>query len=102
MAEAGGASPEPSSRLRLRLTSRFTRCRFPNESLSLADTLRGFTTGAAYASFQEDRVGSLEKGKEADFIVLGQDLFAVEEFEIPEMKVRATVVGGRLYKGRLQ
>lgn len=76
--------------------------RFPAEALSLLDTLRGFTTGAAFASFQEHRVGSLEVGKEADFIVVDKDLFEMEDFEIPETTVRATVVGGRLFSGRLQ
>ncbi|ORY86060.1 amidohydrolase 3 [Leucosporidium creatinivorum] len=75
---------------------------YPAEALSLLDTLRGFTTGAAFASFQEHRVGSLEVGKEADFIVVDKDLFAMEDFEIPETKVRATVVGGRLFSGKLQ
>lgn len=76
--------------------------RYPAEALSLLDTLRGFTTGAAFASFQEHRVGSLEVGKEADFIVVDKDLFEMEDFEIPETKIRATVVGGRLFSGRLQ
>lgn len=77
-------------------------CRYPEEALTLAETLRGFTMGAAYASFQEDRVGSLEVGKEADFIVIHKDLFEMEDFEIPETQVLATVVGGRLWKGQLQ
>ncbi|SCV72959.1 BQ2448_6884 [Microbotryum intermedium] len=74
---------------------------YPSERLSMLDTLRGFTTGAAYAAFQEDKLGSLEKGKEADFTVLDRDLFELEDFEIPEVKMVATIVGGRLFAGRL-
>lgn len=68
----------------------------------MEDTIRGFTTDAAYAAFQEDRLGSLEMGKEADFIVVDKDVFAIQDFEIPEIKVKATVLGGRLMRGRLQ
>ena len=81
---------------------RVIAARYPEEGLSLSEALRGFTTGAAFASFQENRVGSLDVGKEADFIVINKDLFEMEDFEIPETEVKATVVGGRLWKGRLQ
>ncbi|KDE05903.1 hypothetical protein MVLG_03716 [Microbotryum lychnidis-dioicae p1A1 Lamole] len=74
---------------------------YPSERLSMLDTLRGFTTGAAYAAFQEDQLGSVEKGKEADFTILDRDLFEVEDFEIPEVKVVATIVGGRLFAGKV-
>lgn len=75
---------------------------FPGERLSLEQTLRGFGTWAAFASFQEHRVGSLEVGKEADFIVIKGDLWEMDEFEVPETEVIATVVGGRLFHGRLE
>lgn len=76
--------------------------RYPAERLSMLETLRGFTTGAAYAAFQEDQLGSIEVGKQADFIVVDKDVFTVEDFEIPEIKVKATVLAGRLMRGRLQ
>jgi len=75
---------------------------FADQALSLEEALHGFTLGGAWASFQEDRVGSLEAGKEADFVVLDRNLFVVEESEIPLTEVRATVVGGRLFAGKLQ
>ncbi|KAK4053623.1 hypothetical protein OIO90_003862 [Microbotryomycetes sp. JL221] len=71
------------------------------ESLDRLTTLRGFTTDAAFAAFQEDQLGSLEVGKEADFVVLDRDLVTVPESEIPSTEVRATIVGGTLMYGRL-
>lgn len=90
------ASSHPNAEINHRLD------RYPSERLSMLDTLRGFTTGAAYAAFQEAQLGSLEVGKLADFIVVDKDIFAVQDFEIPEMGVKATVLGGRLMRGRLQ
>ncbi len=43
----------------------------------------------------EDRVGSLEAGKQADFIVLDRDLMRVPAREIPETRVLQTWVGGK-------
>ncbi|KAI5474325.1 protein of heat shock protein Hsp70 family [Pseudohyphozyma bogoriensis] len=60
---------------------------YPSERLSLLETLRGFTIDAAYASFQEGRVGSLEKGKEADFVMFDRAFEDVEVGEIPRMKL---------------
>ena len=42
---------------------------------SLEDAVKGYTIEAAYVMRQEDKVGSLEVGKEADFIVLNQNIF---------------------------
>ncbi|KAL8278996.1 hypothetical protein RQP46_008665 [Phenoliferia psychrophenolica] len=75
---------------------------YPAERLSLDQALRGFTIDAAWASFQEGRVGSLEVGKEADFVIFERDFAAVEMREIPTVKLLSTVVGGRLFSGKLQ
>lgn len=75
--------------------------RYPNEALSMQQTLRGFTIDGAWASFQEDRVGSLEVGKEADFVVWDRDLTRIAMGEVPKTRLLATVVGGKLFSGRL-
>ncbi len=67
----------------------------PAEKISVAEALRAYTAGAAYAGFQENRLGTLEHGKLADFVVLSEDLFAIDPARIPEVRVLRTVVGGR-------
>jgi predicted amidohydrolase YtcJ len=68
----------------------------PTERLSLADAIRGYTLGAAYAGFREKTEGSLEPGKLADLIILSQNLFDVEPRSINKTKVLTTIVGGRV------
>ncbi len=67
----------------------------PDESLSLEQALRGFTVDAAFAAFAEAEVGSLSLGKQADFIVVDADPFAIEATELADIKVLQTVTGGQ-------
>ena len=67
----------------------------PQERLTREAAIRGFTIDAAWAAFMEDRVGSLEAGKQADFIVLDRDIMQVPEREIPDTRVLQTWVGGK-------
>ena len=52
-----------------------------NESLSLDNTMRGMTIWAAYGSFQENILGSLEKGKNATFVIFDQPVRVSQNFE---------------------
>ena len=67
---------------------------YADQSLTRAEALHSFTLAAAYAANQENRLGSLEPGKWADFIVIDRDYFAVPEAEIDDIKVLQTWVGG--------
>jgi predicted amidohydrolase YtcJ len=62
--------------------------------LSREETLRGMTIWAAYASFEEKKKGSLEKGKMADFVILENDLMKCPEKEILSTKVLETYING--------
>jgi predicted amidohydrolase YtcJ len=68
----------------------------PGQRLSVADAIRGYTLGAAYAGFREKTEGSIEPGKLADLIILSQNLFDVEPHSINKTKVLTTIVGGRV------
>ncbi len=67
---------------------------YPEESLSREQALKAFTIDAAYAGHQEDMLGSLEPGKWADFILIGQDYFEVPVSEIWDIEVLQTWVAG--------
>ena len=68
---------------------------YPDQALTLTEALRCFTLDAAYAGHQEKHLGTLEKGKRADFIVIDQDLFTMPAGDIHKVAVQQTWVGGR-------
>lgn len=68
---------------------------YPNEAMSLTEAFRCFTLDAAYAGHQEKMVGSLEKGKWADFLVIDQDLFTMPAKDIHKVGVLQTWLAGR-------
>lgn len=64
------------------------------ERLSPMEALRLFTTGSAYAGFDENELGSLTPGKRADFVVLREDPTVVQPERIRDIPVDATFVFG--------
>ncbi len=68
---------------------------YSEQSLTREEALHGFTLGAAYAGHAEERLGSLEPGKWADFILIDRDFFTVDESEIWQIQVLETWVGGQ-------
>jgi predicted amidohydrolase YtcJ len=70
------------------------RLRNPSEAVSLDEILRMYTYNGAVATGEEDRKGSLEPGKLADFVILSRDLEAIPLGELSTIGVDVTVVGG--------
>ncbi len=73
--------------------------RAPQE-LSLAEAIKAYTINAAYVMRQENTVGSLEVGKEADFVVIDQNIFDIPANEIGQTRVLETYLQGRLVFNR--
>lgn len=63
-------------------------------ALSRQETLKGMTIWAAHSNFEEHEKGSIEIGKFADFIILDQDIMAVDIDKVPNTKVLETYVNG--------
>jgi predicted amidohydrolase YtcJ len=68
----------------------------PEQRLTVEEALHLYTMGSAYATFSEARRGSLTAGKLADFVVLGEDISAVNADQIHRVPVVATYVGGNV------
>jgi hypothetical protein len=70
---------------------------FPKQRITVEEALRAYTTGSAYAAFQEKERGTLEAGKVADLAVLSRDIFDPKQSDqIIQTKVDLTMVNGRI------
>ena len=67
----------------------------PQEKLPLDDCIRAYTSGSAYAQFEEGKKGELKVGEYADFIVLSQDITKAAPRDLLHTEVLQTIVGGR-------
>jgi len=68
----------------------------PEESVTVEQAVNAYTLGSAYARFSEDRLGSLEAGKEADLAVLSQDIFSLAPENLAKTRVVLTMVAGKV------
>lgn len=68
----------------------------PEQKISVAETVRAYTYGSAFAEFQENVKGTLTVGKLADFVILSDDIFKINPIEIEKVKILTTVVDGKI------
>ena len=71
----------------------------PEETVDIETAVRAYTMGGAYVAFADDRRGSVTVGKQADLVVLSEDLFAVADDDarrVLDVHVTHTVVDGEL------
>ena len=69
------------------------------QGISVQDALRLYTINAAYATFDENRKGSIETGKYADLVIIDQDIYEMPQEELKNIKVMATMANGKfIYK----
>ncbi|MCS6864240.1 MAG: amidohydrolase [Gemmataceae bacterium] len=70
---------------------------FPEQRISVAEAVRAYTWGSAYAAFQEADRGTIEVGKLADFVLLSRDIFdPAQRDHIADTHVLLTIVGGKV------
>jgi predicted amidohydrolase YtcJ len=71
----------------------------PEQRLTLQEAIEGFTLGAAYAAYAENRQAKLAPGYLADLIVLKKDLFDMDPHEVKDCYSSATMINGEwVYK----
>lgn len=68
----------------------------PKQKLTVAEAVRLYTSGSAFAEFQETEKGSITVGKLADLVILSEDIFAVKPEEIGKTRVLTTIVDGKI------
>jgi predicted amidohydrolase YtcJ len=68
----------------------------PEQKITVAEAVRAYTWGSAYASFEEKLKGAIEPGKLADLVVLSRDIFTIDPVEIDKVRVDMTVFDGRV------
>jgi len=72
----------------------------PAQKITVEEALRAYTSGAAYASFDEGSKGMLAPGYLGDFVVLDQDIFTIPPEQIRATHVDFTIVGGNVVYDR--
>ena len=67
---------------------------FPEECIDVESALKVLTIGGAYENFLDTKKGTICEGKDADFVVLDQDVTAIPKENIYKTKVAETWIGG--------
>lgn len=68
----------------------------PSEKIGIADAIRAYTWGSAFAEFEEHRKGTLSPGKFADLIILSRDITRATPRQVLQTEVLLTLVDGRI------
>ena len=68
----------------------------PEQKITVEQALKAYTSGSAYASFDEKKKGILKKGSLADLVILDNDITTIVPEKIRDVKVMTTIVGGRI------
>jgi hypothetical protein len=74
----------------------------PEQKITVEEALRAYTTGGAFASFEEREKGSLIAGKLADLVMIDRDLTTIPPAQIRDAQVMLTVVGGTIVFERVK
>lgn len=69
---------------------------YPEQKISVKEAIECYTINNAYAAFQENEKGSISVGKLADFVVLNDDILAIDPVSIESATIAMTVLGGKI------
>jgi hypothetical protein len=68
----------------------------PEQKLAMAEAVAAYTSGSAYAEFQETDKGTLARGKLADMVLLSDDIFRIDPSLVKDVRVDTTIMGGKV------
>jgi predicted amidohydrolase YtcJ len=68
----------------------------PEQKITIGEAVSAYTAGSAYAEFQDADKGTIVRGKLADLVILDQDIFSIPPASIKDVKVTATITGGKI------
>ncbi len=71
----------------------------PEEKITLPEAIEAYTMGSAFAEFQEREKGSITPGKLADMVILNDDIFDLKPEAVRNVKVKTTIVAGKVVYG---
>jgi hypothetical protein len=66
------------------------------QKITVAEAVKAYTMGAAYASFDDGIKGSIEPGKLADLVVLSDDIFTMDPAHIGDTRLLMTILDGKI------
>ena len=72
----------------------------PGQKITVAEAVAAYTSGSAFAEFQEKEKGTIARGKLADLVVLSDDIFGIGPAAIKDVQVLTTIAGGRVVHQR--
>jgi predicted amidohydrolase YtcJ len=73
----------------------------PEQKIGVEDAIRAYTTGGAFASFEEKEKGLIEVGKLADITIIDRNLMTIAPESIRDARINYTIVGGRIVYERV-
>ncbi len=68
----------------------------PEQKITVEEAVRAYTVGSAYAEFAENVKGTITPGKLADLVLLTEDIFRIDPAAVEGVRVRMTVMDGRV------
>jgi predicted amidohydrolase YtcJ len=70
------------------------------QKVTAAEALTAYTSGSAFAEFQETEKGTIARGKLADLVILSDDVLSIPPAQVKDVKILATIVGGKIVHQR--
>jgi hypothetical protein len=72
----------------------------PEQKISIVEAVRAYTSGSAFAEFQDAVKGTIVRGKVADLVILSDDVFSIPASRLKDVQVLTTVAGGKVVHQR--